>query len=122
MAQRKPINIFSIFNWALLTVGISQIAFKVFGPIQFVFAVGLCSCFYGFFLVKSPDTKGSPQSISIALLCCSVKILMDNLLFSYLIFVDWNNGWIVLHLMASGLFFGVGLLLSLMFSKIFHVA
>jgi hypothetical protein len=122
MAQRKTSNMFSTFNWALLTIGVSQIILKVFGPLDFLIAVIICSCVYGFFLVKSPDTKGSPRAISTALVYCSIQLLIGNLIFGYLVFIEWDNRWIGLYAVAACLFFGLGLLSSAILSKIFHVA
>jgi hypothetical protein len=122
MPQRKTSNLFSIFNWALLTIGVSQITLKVFGPLNFLLAIIICSCVYGIFLVKSPDTKGLPRGISTALVYCSIQLLIGNLIFSYLVFIEWDNRWMGLYAVAACLFFGLGLLSSAILSKIFHVS
>jgi hypothetical protein len=112
---------FSICSWALLAVGVIQITTKVYGSFYFWLPTSICACAYGFFLTKSPDTKGRPRSILIAVLYCAILLLIGNVVFGYLVFIAWDNRWIGLSVIVSIVFFGIGLLSSAIISKILRV-
>jgi hypothetical protein len=109
-------------SWSIFSVGVTQLVFKLSGPVNFLVAIMGCAVVIGAILARTPHLKSSAKLIATAELYCSLLILIGNMVFNYLIMLKGEHHFVLGNIMASLLFFAVALLSSAITSKLFNVA
>jgi hypothetical protein len=103
--------------WAIFTLGASQLAFVLGGPITFLIVLFCCASLFAFFLVKvQAPGKRSLKRIAKPYLLSTGILLASTLLYYYLVFLKTNLS-VVIFLSISILPFFIPLLITIPFLR-----
>lgn len=108
--------------WAVFTLGASQLALVLGGPITFLVVVFCCASLFAFFLVKVKDPGNrSLREIAKPYLLSAGILLAGNLLYLYLVFLKFSLPSLVFFTVST-LLFVIPLLITIPFlRKLAHV-
>lgn len=97
-------HFYSGFNWAVLTLGASELIFILIGPFSFLFATFTCAVIFVFFLIHLEQKRKSFKKISRTFLLCTVELILLKLIYNYFVRLEFPIELLNINILAIIIF------------------
>ena len=119
MTRKETISyVFSLFSWALLTLGVSELMLVLTLPLYSLVVTMVCACLFSVYIIYVSPGKNSTRKISQSLLACSVFLILLKFLHTGLVLLEVYDQTIVMNFVSLIAFLIGGFVSSAILLKI----
>jgi hypothetical protein len=121
ITKRFRLNV--AFSWAIFTLGVSQLALIIGGPIAFMIILICCASLFLFVIFKmQPQEKRSRTDIVVPFLLCTGILLVITVLYTSFVFLNNDLSNIIFISLNTSIFLVPLLIVAPVIRKSLHVA